>query len=244
MSPSEFSEQFDVLYNNITSNKAPGLDEYEKSVFLTKGQEELIKNHFNPRSNNVQQGFDESNKRQSDFSTLIVSEQLSAAAPQTIKFDPRSIAFKYPAVFITLNEQIYSGNTSYVIKPISFEEYDRLMSKPYKYPPKRMAWRLLTNIDTDSGNAIAEVIGVFKNSSNVTYSRRYVKKPYPIILTNLGTLQTGLTIQGESTPYSNTVGSELPEELHEEILQRAVELAKAAWVGDMNTTLQMGGRSE
>jgi hypothetical protein len=36
MTTSEFSNQFDVLYNNITSNQAPGLDEYEKSVFLTK----------------------------------------------------------------------------------------------------------------------------------------------------------------------------------------------------------------
>ncbi len=32
----EFSSEFDVLYNNITSNQAPGLDDYEKSVFLTK----------------------------------------------------------------------------------------------------------------------------------------------------------------------------------------------------------------
>ena len=35
----EFSNEFDVLYNNIMSNQAPGLDEYEKSVFLTKAQD-------------------------------------------------------------------------------------------------------------------------------------------------------------------------------------------------------------
>ena len=35
MTITEFSNQFDVLYNNITSNQAPGLNEYEKSVFLT-----------------------------------------------------------------------------------------------------------------------------------------------------------------------------------------------------------------
>lgn len=33
----EFSDEFDVLYNNISSNQAPGLDEYEKSLFLTRG---------------------------------------------------------------------------------------------------------------------------------------------------------------------------------------------------------------
>lgn len=36
MELSEFSNEFDVHYNSITSNQAPGLDEYEKSVMLTK----------------------------------------------------------------------------------------------------------------------------------------------------------------------------------------------------------------
>ena len=38
----EFSNEFDILYNNISSNQAPGLDEYEKSVFLTQAQEALV----------------------------------------------------------------------------------------------------------------------------------------------------------------------------------------------------------
>lgn len=61
----EFSDQFDVLYNNITSNQAPGLNEYEKSLFLTKAQDEIIKNYFtaNSKGNNIQQGFDDSAKR-------------------------------------------------------------------------------------------------------------------------------------------------------------------------------------
>ena len=42
MTTSEFSNEFDVLYNNVTSNQAPGLDNYEKSVVLTKAQEEVV----------------------------------------------------------------------------------------------------------------------------------------------------------------------------------------------------------
>ena len=38
----EWSIEFDLLYNNISSNQAPGLTEYEKSVFLTQAQEALI----------------------------------------------------------------------------------------------------------------------------------------------------------------------------------------------------------
>ena len=47
MTIKEFSDEFDTLYNNIMSNQAPGIDEYEKSVFLTRAQEEIIKNYFN-----------------------------------------------------------------------------------------------------------------------------------------------------------------------------------------------------
>jgi hypothetical protein len=56
MTAEEFSDQFDVLYNNITSNQAPGLTEYEKSVFLTKAQNEIVKNYFTAESkgNNIQ----------------------------------------------------------------------------------------------------------------------------------------------------------------------------------------------
>ena len=35
MTNQEFSNEFDILYNNVVGNQAPGLDTYEKSVFLT-----------------------------------------------------------------------------------------------------------------------------------------------------------------------------------------------------------------
>lgn len=60
MTNPEFSAEFDVLYNNITSNQAPGLDEYEKSVFLTKAQDEILKAYFNPKGNKFFEGFDDS----------------------------------------------------------------------------------------------------------------------------------------------------------------------------------------
>lgn len=49
MTLKEFSNEFDVLYNNIMSNAAPGLNEYEKSVFLTQAQEELVVNLYSGR---------------------------------------------------------------------------------------------------------------------------------------------------------------------------------------------------
>lgn len=65
------------MFNNITSNQAPGVNEYEKSVFLTKAQDEIVKNYFNPKSkgNTVQEGFDDTAKRQADFSGIMCTKQ-------------------------------------------------------------------------------------------------------------------------------------------------------------------------
>jgi hypothetical protein len=62
----------------------------------------------------------------------------------------------------------------------------------------------------------------------VRYAIRYVRYPKPIILTNLHeTYGPTINIHGEYEP----MGCELDESVHEEILQRAVELAKASWAG-------------
>ena len=62
MNVSEFSLEFDVLYNNITSNLSPGLSEYEKSIFLTRAQEQIVKNHFGIKSNTKGEGLNNSIK--------------------------------------------------------------------------------------------------------------------------------------------------------------------------------------
>ena len=247
MTTQEFSDQFDVLYNNITSNQAPGLNEYEKSVFLTKAQEEIVKNYFTAKGNSHQDGFDDSPKRQADFATLISTVSCSTVNPIS-KFDQRSKCFLYPSdVFLILNEQIFSSDTPYVVVPISFADYDRLMAKPYKYPPKYQAWRLITggpgsglSGNTRSSTSIIEIIGRFKDTNSVTYRMRYIQRPYPIILTDLDDIQNGLSING----YDTEMTCSLPEHLHEEILQRAVELAKIAWAGEPAATVQAGQRSE
>ena len=46
----EFDNEFDLLYSN-NANVGPGLDAYDKSVFLTIAQEELVNNYYSPKSN-------------------------------------------------------------------------------------------------------------------------------------------------------------------------------------------------
>ena len=150
MTVSEFSNEFDVLYNNVTSNQAPGLDEYEKSVFLTKAQKIIVRRQFDPASDQLREGFDGSQQRQYDFSTLLITEDLKNATADMSadeKIDSRSSVFIWPSsCFLGVNEVIVdqAGN-QYSVNPISYDEYYRQMTKPYQYPPKKIAWRLMTN---------------------------------------------------------------------------------------------------
>ncbi len=243
MSVEEMDNMFDVLYNNITSNQAPGLNAYEKSVFLTKGQDEILKNYFNPKSkgNTTQDGFDGSVKRQVDFSMLTSVETKSSGFENPL-FDTRentkSVDLPSKLMF-AINEVVeVTRDTKKVILqviPIKFDEYSRLMCKPYKRPLKYQAWRLTNN---NTSNKADIVIG--PSDTLTKYTIRYVRRPNPIIVSDLD----GLTIENKSTATE----CELDPILHEEILQRAVELAKVAWTNtgqdNMQAVMQAGQRSE
>lgn len=152
MTTREFSEQFDVLYNNVTSNQAPGLNEYEKSVFLTKAQSQLVIEYFNNRVDSVGGGFDGSQKRQYDFSSILRTETLfeintfKERITDLEKLDRRSKVFLFPEnYFLAVNEIVEDDLYQYSVIPIDYSEYQRLMLKPYSYPVKKGAWRIITD---------------------------------------------------------------------------------------------------
>lgn len=239
MTTQEFSNEFDVLYNNIMSNQAPGLNEYEKSVFLTKAQNEILKNYFNPKGNKYQEGFDGSAKRQIDFSKITVTKILKSTTNASYgKIDCRSELYEFPDdVFIVINETIsFTDSSPLVVIPIAYDEYIVYMTKPYKYPIKSQAWRIL---NSGTSSRLIEVITP-KALADSTYTIRYIKTPSPIVLTDLNDNFSELSINGVNT----ITNCELDEILHPEILQRAVELAKAAYVGDVTSTVELGQRSE
>lgn len=258
MTTKEFSDQFDVLFNSVTSNQAPGLNEYEKSVFLTKAQDEIVKNYFIPEGNPHQKGFDSNQKRQIDFSMLMTTGNGTYKATGS-SMDPRAYHFSIPkGVLYIINESVQFIKDEKVlairqIVPLSYDEYSRLMSKPYKEPVKYQAWRLITSKETTpevdiivtSSDKAKYVTNV---DDNVSYVIRYVKRPRPIVLDNFSSTSEGeppiygeeLSIHGVST----VTDCELDEAIHEEILQRAVELAKIAWLGEPAAVIQTGQRSE
>jgi hypothetical protein len=304
MNNAEMSNTFDVLYNNITSNQAPGLDEYEKSVFLTKAQDEIVKAYFNPRLNKTMEGFDGNERRQIDFSMILrsikylkvsftvtdkestdevatisntetldklvkeqngklYSNQFKAIDQTKIKLSSSSnnyVATPFLEPFfdyrdntksVLLDSDILMFVNEYVIVnrssnkerltviPLTYTEYTRLMSKPYKRPLKFQSWRILDNSASDNSATApvkkAELV-IGPNDELLQYVARYVKKPRAIRLITFDEV----TLDGDNTEQS----CELDPILHEEIVQRAVELAKAAYTGDLNSQIALGQSSQ
>ena len=156
MTTQEFSDQFDVLYNNIGSDQAPGINEYEKSVFLTKAEKQLVREYFERSLNRTQVGFDDSIKRQYDFSSLIKTAKLYdithhwnnenlSLGQDTFNLD--GIPFVLPIdYYLTVNELITDNkNNKYCVLPLTYEEYQLRQAKPFPFPNKREAWRIITN---------------------------------------------------------------------------------------------------
>ena len=247
----EMSEVFDLYYNNVTSNQAPGLNEWEKSWFLTKAEKEVVLDHFTPNSkgNNIGQGYDDSAKRQADFSMLMKTGTCTTpTGTLPVKIDSRSALYKFPTdVFIVINEALTTTTGSLQVIPLRYDEYTRLMSKPFKRPLKNQAWRLLNSGEvggTSSAPTYTKYAEIITNAGVTisNYTVRYVRSPKPIIVADLSA--DSLTIDGLNT----VTQCELDPILHEEIVQRAVELAKIAWTAtgqdNTNAVLAAGQRSE
>ena len=90
MNIQEFSNTFDTLLNSYNNQAAFGegssradiaLDEYEKSVLLTHAQDIVVKQYFDRTLNPQGQGFDDSVRRQIDFSALITNKSIKVKIP-------------------------------------------------------------------------------------------------------------------------------------------------------------------
>lgn len=236
MTTQEFSNTFDTLLNSYRDIKDFGksqslysieLDEYEKSVLLTQAQDIIVKSYFDRTLNPQGQGFDDTERRQIDFSELItVKEPVLNASPTTVKYDDRSVVYTMPKdILFVLNEKAIQEEgdvavKSFIIVPLNYKEYDRLMSKAYAQPLKKQCWRLFQN---PSGIDLASELIPIRGVTISSYKMRYVRRPQPIVLADLagGEYSGDMDIDGVSVVSE----CELNPIIHMDILVKAVELA-------------------
>ena len=221
MTTQEFSNEFDVLYNNIMSNAAPGLDEYEKSIFLTKAQEDIIIDLYNGK-NPFGESFESTEEIRRYLSELNKTYTTINKEEGNTGISKYSIFFKLPEDlwFITYESVDFedenlkcSNNIGIPVIPTTQDSYHRIKENPFRKDNERRVLRL------DSIGNLVELISRYNISK---YLVKYLSKPTPIILSDL---DNGLSING----ISEKTECKLNSSLHRAILEKAVDLARAAY---------------
>tara|TARA_R110000772_G_scaffold54130_2_gene123612 strand:+ start:16361 stop:17161 length:801 start_codon:yes stop_codon:yes gene_type:complete len=266
MTVDEFSREFDIYYNSISSNDAPGIDLYEKSVYLTKAQLEIVNNYFNPEGNKYKKGFEASSKRREDLRELIrpyISATESTVLTTDDGISPNSQFFRVPNdVYIIIQEKaridanlICQDDEQKYIKviPKTHDEFNVQENNPFKNPDRGIIWRLdmysITSNDilpdsqdlTSSPNKVVELISPYNINQ---FKFRYIKYPSPIILVNLLTEYPyeQLSVDSITAEQTCALGG---ASLHREILNRAVEMATSDYTpSELSQRVQMNQRNE
>ena len=216
MTTSEFSNEFDVLINAYDKNNL-AFDEYEKSIFLTKAQEEIIIDLYNGK-NPFGDSFEKTEEIRKYLSDLIKTYTTTDRKVGYTGLSKSSVFFELPddLWFITYESVnlkddglgCMSGEDISVI-PITQDEYHRIGKNPFRGTNERRALRL------DLSGKVVEIVSKYNVES---YLVRYLSRPAPIILTDL---TDNLSINGISVKTE----CELNPVIHRAILERAVKLA-------------------
>lgn len=217
MTLEELSNEFDVLINSNSSLESFGhqldplkFDEYEKSVHLTKAQEELIAQLYSSVS-----GFESTEQIRRYLGNLVESDTIDTydynkgVSSNSVYAElPKDLMYiTYESATINGDSDCLNNKTVQVI-PVTQDEYHRIKENPFRKPNSRKVLRL------DLGDNRVELVSD-KNINVSKYYVRYLRRPYPIILTDL---TDGLTINKENKSKQ----CELSPELHRMILQVAV----------------------
>ena len=225
MNAQEFSNTFDTLlqpYITKESLEQNNLDfnEYEKSIFLTKAQEQIVLELY--------QELEQSEEVRKYLSNLIKTDNYVPVGEQdetliNNNFKSYKVEISNDILFMiyeqcTLSDENNCINNKIVsVVPTIHDDLDKVLKNPFKSPNSRKVIRL------DFDNKI-ELISKYSISN---YKVRYLKKPNPIILVKL---EDNLSIDN-SAEVSN---GEINPILHERIVQRAVQLAVQSKVKSNN----------
>lgn len=223
MTIEEFSNEFDVLLNSYATAKNFGvgqgiteLDEYEKSILLTKAQEDIVKELYNGKLTG--DSFEATEEQRRSLDNLIKTEELTPSK-NILGMSSTSEFFQLPSDvwFLTYESVLLSddslgckNNTRAEVYPVRQDEYHTIKNNPFRGPSERRVIRI------DTGSSIVELISKYNIKS---YFIKYLSKPSPIILEDI--IDDNLSINGENKKMECKLNSVL----HRTILERAIALA-------------------
>lgn len=225
----EWLEQFNLLYDNITSGQAPGLTNEEICTFLTQAQDQIVDGIY---SGNLITGGYETDERAREILAPLnqyIRVEGSVAVGDTIPEDDLEY-YGYKKIRVNLdaddNDKSYEriryktvqyfsyDDKTYQVIPIKRDDLLRTLPNPFRGGNR---FRVITidGEESTEDNRVVDLFYKFKgddfDTSKVVYTMHYIRNPKPF------------------TTVETAIGCELPEEIHNTILTTAVNLAKAVW---------------
>jgi len=242
MTTTDFSVEFDLLYNNALSNSAPEINSYEKSLFLTQAQEEIVKEAYDDKKKGTSFESSEAIRRRLEELSIPSASLYNAglnSSLSALKLSTNSKFFKIADdVWYITYERINTTTKQLYIVPTALDQYSMLEDNPFKEPNAKRAWRINTK-NTVSSDKVVEII---TTQTPASYVYRYLQEPTPIVLVNLDDEfpAMNLSINGVNTETNCILNSEC----HRIILKRAVELATAAYKENtLSNNIQLNNRN-
>lgn len=232
MTREEFSNSFDTLVSSYRRFKdfdkqelldSIEFDEYEKSLYLTKAQEELVISLYNGK-NPYGDSFEKTEEIRRYLSNLVgdaYPAQILNSTAKPLSADDMHVFYSLPADlwYVTYEvAQVNKGctdsqgepvNTTMDIVPVRQDEYHKLRKNPFRGANDRRVLR------ADLADGVVELISKYAIQN---YYVRYLRRPNPIILEDL---PNGVTINS----INKASDCELHEALHQEIIELAVRMA-------------------
>lgn len=235
MTVEDFSNTFDILYNNLMSNRAPEVNDYEKSMLLTIAQEDLVKELYN-------KAFEGSEQARRALDALIVTASVEpSGASRSGKYLRTEFPLPAGLWYIVRETATVSDEDACLygeempVRPERQDDLSRDLGNPFRGPSSFRALRL--DIGGDRKKRSVELYsGCALGKYNVTYLRR----PRPILLADFtDEAYDSIHIRGVSTFKDAMDGydpselsaepCELSETVQQDIIVKAATYAKAAF---------------
>ena len=236
MTTQEFSDAFDTLVSSYRRFKdfdnkeildSIEFNEYEKSYFLTKAQDELVIALYNGK-NVSGESFESTEELRRYLSNLVKEARLQPITNTSglvIGIGSNSKFFTLPQDlwYITYEAVDIDGARCNALSPmdvypVTQDDYNKTKRNPFRGANDRRALRL------DLSDGVIEIVCKYIVKD---YYVRYLRKPKPIVLVNM---PNNLTIDGVGKKSE----CELHEALHQRILERAVTEALQSKITNNN----------
>ena len=212
MTPKEMRSEFNLYYNNIGSNQAPGLPDYEISVYITKAQNLVQEELYSALDSN------EASKR------LLASSIVYETYPTTSRDSRKSHGVDCKFIELNdcryiINEYVEFGDSAGAclkgrvgdVTPATHDTINSVVANPFKFNNNHCV-----RLDVDGG---VEILYKVRPES---YCVTYIKRLKPVFVS------TGLKSIDDTECPSNIDDlwdCELSPDIHRKVVELAAKLA-------------------